>query len=267
MGRRILAIAAAAIIALIGAVLVLLYARGADQRAVAAASPTTVYVTAAPVSAGTTMKDAIRLGQMVQTEVAARAKPAGALETVDDTNGALVALTDIAPGQYVLTAAFGETPVGQQALQVASGRLAVSVQLADPARVGDFVRPGSHISIFMSYQLKDLGTTEEAQAFNEADVKATSVLLDDVKVIAMGDASLTPTAPQTTDENTDEENPNGNATPQFLVTVEVTPKDATRLIHGINNYTLYAGLRGSELKVDPDLYVLDQDLLPGFKKD
>jgi pilus assembly protein CpaB len=267
MGRRILAIAAAAVIALIGAVLVLLYARGADQRAVAAASPTTVFVTAQSVTAGTTMKDAIRLGQMVQTEVAAAAKPAGSLETVDDTNGALVALTDIAPGQYVLAAAFGETPIGQQALQVAAGKLAVSVQLADPARVGDFVRPGSHISIFMSYQLKDLGTTEEAQAFNEADVKATSVLLDDVKVIAMGDASLTPQAPQSTDQNADEENPNGNATPQFLVTVEVTPKDATRLIHGINNYTLYAGLRGSELKVDPDLYVLDQDLLPGFKKD
>ena len=267
MGRRILAIAAAAVIALIGAVLVLLYARGADQRAVAAASPTTVFVTAQPVTAGTTMKDAIRLGQMVQTQVAAAAKPAGALETVDDTNGALVALTDIAPGQYVLAAAFGETPVGQQALQVAAGRLAVSVQLADPARVGDFVRPGSHLSIFMSYQLKDLGTTEEAQAFNEADVKATSVLLDDVKVIAMGDASLTPQAPQATNQTTDEENPNGNATPQFLVTVEVTPQDATRLIHGINNYTLYAGLRGSELKVDPDLYVLDQDLLPGFKKD
>jgi pilus assembly protein CpaB len=268
MGRRILAIAAAAVIALIGAVLVLLYARGADQRAVAAASPTTVYTTVQTVTAGTTMKDAIRLGQMVQTEVAARAKPAGALETVDDTNGALVALTDIAPGQYVLGAAFGETPVGQKALQVASGRLAVSLQLADPARVGDFVRPGSKLTIFMSYQLKDLGTSDQAQAFNEADVKATSVLLSDVKVIAMGTQSLTPQAPQQTQDNGDnaDANPNGNATPQFLVTVEVTPKDATRLIHGINNYQLYAGLQGSELTVNPDLYVLDEDLLPGFKK-
>jgi pilus assembly protein CpaB len=266
MGRRILAIAAAAVIALVGAVLVLLYARGADQRAVAAASPTTVFVTAQPVTAGTTMKDAVRLGQLVQTQVAAAAKPAGALETVDDVNGALVAVADIPPGQYVLAASFGETPVGEKALQVAAGKLAVSVQLNDPARVGDFVRPGSRITIFMSYQLKDLGTTEEAQAFNEADVKATSVLLGDVKVIAMGDASLTPQSPQATDQNVDEENPNGNATPQFLVTVEVSPDEAARLIHGINNYQLYAGLRGSELKVDKNLYVLDQDLLPGFKE-
>ncbi len=268
MGRRILAIAAAAVIALIGAVLVLLYARGADQRAVAAASPTSVYVTTATVTAGTPMKDAIRLGQMVQTEVAARAKPAGALETVDDTNGALVALTDIAPGQYVLAAGFGDTPVGQKALQVGAGKLAVSLQLADPARVGDFVRPGSHIAIFLSYQLKDLGTSDQAQAFNEADVKATSLLLGDVKVIAMGTQSLTPAAPQPTQDNGDnaDANANANATPQFLVTVEVDQDDAVRLIHGINNYTLYAGLRGSELKIKKDLNIQDQELLPNFNK-
>ena len=45
--------------------------------------------------------------------------------------------------------------------------------------------------------------------------------------------------------------------PSFLVTLEVTPEQATRLVHGINNYTLYAGLRGSEVKVDPKLSVND----------
>ena len=57
-----------------------------------------------------------------------------------------------------------------------------------------------------------------------------------------------------------------NATPQFLVTVEVTPEDATKLIHGVNNYTLYAGLRGPELKVDPRLTTTDQTILPGLVK-
>src|SRR6478672_4461119 len=151
MGRRILAITAAAVIALIGAVLVLLYARGADDRAVAAASPTTVYVSNAVVPAGTSLKEAVRLQQLTETQAAAQSVPAGALTTVDDTNSALVALTDIAPGQYVLAAAFGETPTGQAALQVASGKLAISLTLSDPARVGDFLRPGSMITLFMSY--------------------------------------------------------------------------------------------------------------------
>jgi pilus assembly protein CpaB len=264
MGRRILAITAAAVIALIGAVLVLLYARGADTRAVAAASPTTVYVSNAAVPAGTSLKEALRLQQITQTQVAARSMPAGALTTVDDTNSALVALTDIAPGQYVLAAGFGETPVGQKALQVAAGKLAISVNLSDPARVGDYVRPGSFITLFMSYNLKDTGVTDESKAFNDAQVKGTSVLLDNVKVIAMGATSLTPQQPQQNIANPEGQNP--NATPQFLVTVEVTPEDATKLIHGINNYTLYAGLRGSELKVDPRLTTTDLTILPGLVK-
>ncbi|NHA69170.1 Flp pilus assembly protein CpaB [Phycicoccus flavus] len=266
MGRRILAIISAAVIALVGAVLVLLYARGADARAVEAASPTTVYTTTALVPAGTTLKDAVRLGQMSKTEVAARAKPAGALETIDDTNGALVAMADIAPGQYVLNAAFGETPIGEKALQVASGKLAVSVQLNDPARVGDFVRPGSYLTIFVSYALKDIGTSEQAKAYNEADLKATSVLLDNVKVIAMGTQSLTPQQPQATEDANQDPTAQANATPQFLVTVEVDAEDAAKLIHGINNYTLYAGLRGSELTIPKDLFVADPDLLPGAVK-
>ena len=264
MGRRILAIAAAAVIALIGAVLVLLYARGADNRAVAAASPTAVYVSNTAVPAGTSLKEALRLQEIAQTQVPARSLPAGALTTVDESNSALVALTDIAPGQYLLAAGFGETPTGQAALQVASGKLAVSLTLSDPARVGDFLRPGSFITLFMSYKLKDTSATDQAKAFNEADVKGTSVLLDNVKVIAMGAQSLTP-QPTTADPD----NPDAaatNATPQFLVTVEVTPEDATKLIHGVNNYTLYAGLRGPELKVDPRLTTTDQTILPGLVK-
>ncbi len=267
MGRRILAIAAATVIALIGAVLVLFYARGADSRAVAAAGPTTVYVSNATVPAGTSLKEAVRLQEVTETKVAARSLPAGALQSVDDTNSALVALSDIPPGQYVLSAAFGETPVGQKALQVASGKLAVSLSLSDPARVGDYVRPGSFITLFMSYNLKDTGVTDQAKAFNDAQVKGTSVLLDNVKVIAMGANSLTPQQPQTTaNADNPDEAAATNATPQFLVTVEVTPQDATKLIHGINNYTLYAGLRGAELKVDPRLTTTDLTILPGLVK-
>lgn len=265
MGRRIIAIVAAALIAVVGAVLVLLYARGADQRAVEEASPVTVYVANQIVPAGTTMKDAIRQGQLVQTQVAARAKPVGALDKVDETNSALVALTDIAPGTYVLSSAFGDTPLGQKALQVGAGKLAVSVQLTDPARVGSFVTPGSYITIFMTYQLKNLGVDAASKAFNEQDVKGTSILLDNVKVIAMGGSSLTPAA-TTNPDGTAAANTQQQSTPAFLVTVEVSPEQAARLIHGINNYTLYAGLRGSELKVDPNLSVNDLTMLKGSVK-
>ncbi len=254
MGRRILAILAAAVIALVGAVLVLVYARGADARAVEAASPTTVYVSSAIIPAGTTLKDAVRLGQLTETDVAARAKPAGALETVDETNSELVALSDIAPGQYVLAAGFGEVPLGEKALQVGAGKLAVSVQLQDPARVGNFVTPGSFLTIFMTYDLAKLETTSSGDTAKTDLGSGTSILLDNVKVIAMGDASLTPA------QGTEGADP-AQQSASFLVTLEVTPEQAARLVHGINNYTLYAGLRGSELKIDPNLSISDQTVL------
>ena len=64
------------------------------------------------------------------------------------------------------------------------------MQLVRP-RAGRHLRDGRarYITVFMTYKLKQLDTSEEAKVFNEQDVKGTSVLLDNIKVIAMGDAS------------------------------------------------------------------------------
>ena len=123
--------------------------------------------------------------------------------------------------------------------------VAVSVQLSDPARVGTFVTPGTHIAIFDSYKIKAIGKDEKAKALNEADVQGTSVLLEDVLVIAMGDTALAGGNNATPKEG--EEAP--ASAPSFLVTVAVSPKDAARLIHGINNGQLYAALRGADVKM------------------
>ena len=79
-----------------------------------------------------------------------------------------------------------------------------------------------------------------------ATMQATQVLLDDVLVIAMGEASLTPTT-ATTPEG--EEAPTAPV-PGALMTVAVTPADAVRLVHGIQTGSLYAALRGTDAKVD-----------------
>jgi len=265
MGRRILAISAAAVIALVGAVLVLLYARSADQRALAAQSPADVYVSSQAVPAGTSLRDAVRTDLITLTQVPSASLPAGALTTVDETNAALVALTDIPPGEYVLSAAFGEEALGEKAIQVPAGQLAVSVQLSDPARVGTFVTPGSHLTIFATPDLTastsgtgDGTTTDDGTAVTGSQ---TQVLLPDVLVIAMGASALTPGQVQV-DEN-------GEAVQQdqqaqgFLVTVAVDPEDAARLVHGINNFTLYAGLRGDEVDVKQSLSTDDKTVFEG----
>jgi pilus assembly protein CpaB len=77
-------------------------------------------------------------------------------------------------------------------------------------------------------------------------------------VIGMGDSPLVGAAaqPPADGQSTTQQGATGN----FLVTVAVKPSDAPVLIHGINNRTLYAALRGSDVKVDPGLEVTDLKL-------
>lgn len=250
MGRRIIAIFAAAVIALVGVVSVLLYARSADARAVAAQTPVVVYVAKEKVAAGTILKDAVRDGLVERTKVAAAGRPAGALTSITDSNSSLLAMTDIQPGEYLQSARFGTTPTGTKAIEVPAGMVALSVQLTDPARVGTFVTPGSHIAIYDSFKIKSLGTDEKSKAINNADVRGTNLLLGDVLVIAMGQSALTPGAAATQVDDDAKKSTAAaptNDLPQFLVTVAVSPADAVRLVHGIQNHELYAGLLGSDL--------------------
>lgn len=255
MNRRILAIIVALALALGGGALVIMYARNADARAIAAETPAAVWVAQQPVPAGTTLKDAQRTGLIAQTAVSSKAVPVGALQEINADNNALLATTDIAAGEYLLSARFGTTPAGTKAIEVPTGMLAISVALSDPARVGKFVTPGSHIAIYQSYKIKDLRDTPEAKILNENDIHGTSLLLGDVLVIGMGDAPLAGAAakPEAEGDTTTAQGASGD----FLVTVAVKPTEAPVLVHGVNNRTLYAALRGSDVKLDPSLEVSD----------
>jgi pilus assembly protein CpaB len=248
MGRRVLAVLAAVVVALIGVVAVVVYAKGADARAVAGQKPQTVYVAAKLVPSGTSAADAVATGLIVPTQVAAKGMPAGALSTVDDATGKLVALTDIAPGEFVVAGRFGTTPVGQKAIQVPDGQVAISLSLSDPARVGAFVTPGSHIVIYDTY-VPVAGVAGVGKAATSGG-KETQVLLDDVLVIAVGSTSLTPPA------NGEAQAPAAGA----LVTVALPPVTAAKLVHGIQTGTLYAGLRGTDAKAGLAQIVSDATL-------
>jgi pilus assembly protein CpaB len=252
MNRRVLAVFVAVLLAIAGAALVIFYAQNADKRAIAEAQPTTVYVAQKLIASGTTLKDAQRTQLLVQTQVAAKAVPAGALKAIDPSNNSLLALSDVQPGEILIASRFGTTPVGAKAIEVPSGMLAISVELSDPARVGKFVTPGSHIAIYASYKIKALGNDDKSKVINENDVKGTSLLMDDVLVIGMGETALS--APKTT---TTEGAQAETKAPSFLVTLAVKPADAAKVVHGINNFTLYAALRGSDVKLDPKSAVND----------
>ena len=261
MGRRIVAIFAAALVALLGVAAVLLYAHGADARAVASQQPVDVYVVKSVVPSGTTLKDAVQNGLIIKTSVVEKGRPAGALTAVDSSNGGLYSLSDIQPGEYVLVSRFGAKPVGTKAIDVPAGQVAVSISLADPARVGTFLTPGSKVVLFDTYTPADTSASSSGgTGKSAATIQRTRVLLDDVLVIAMGQTSLTPAAPATAGAS-------GSSTaapvPGALMTVAVTPADAVRLVHGLQTGSLYAGLRGTDAKVNLGQVVTQASLFPG----
>jgi pilus assembly protein CpaB len=241
MGRRVMAALAATVVGLIGVIAVLFYAKGADTRAVADQRPQTVYVAQQMVPAGTTAAQAVSSGLMAPTQIAAKGVPVGALSKVDDATGKLVALTDIAAGDFVIASRFGTTPLGQKAIQVPDGQVALSVSLSDPGRVGTFVTPGSRIVIYDTYLPSTAGTKE------------TRALLADVLVIAVGSTSLTPVA------NAGAQAP-ASSSSGALVTVALLPNDAVKLVHAIQTGTLYAGLGGIDTKANLGQIVSDATL-------
>jgi pilus assembly protein CpaB len=245
MGRRVMAVLAAVVVGLIGVVAVLVYASGANSRAVADQRPQTVFIAQALVPSGTRAADAVAKGLIVPTQIAAQGVPVGALSKVDEATGKLVALTDIAPGEFVVASRFGTTPLGQKAIQVPVGQVAVSVSLSAPAQVGTFLTPGSRIVIYDTYAPAVAVSASGA-------AKVTRVLLDDVLVIAVGSTSLTPVA------NTG--NQAQAATPGALVTVALPPATAVKLVHGIQTGTLYAGLSGTDTKANLGQIVTDATL-------
>lgn len=245
--KRILVVLLAFVLALVGAALVLLYVSRADQRAIADQHPTTVWVAKESVAAGTTLRDAQRRGLIERTQVPARSVPDGALRTITADNRSLLAVSDVAPGEILLQARFGDTPTGRRAITVPPGRLAVAVELSDPGRVGQFVTPGSHIAIYRTAKIVALADTPRADKINENDFKETSVLIGDALVIGMGDTALAG-ARDTQDE---QQTGTGNNEPSFLVTVALTPKQSLLVVHQALNGEMYAALRGSDVTVDP----------------
>ncbi len=246
MGRRLVAVIAAAVVALVGVVAVMLYAKGADSRAVAGLAPQTVFVAKEAVPSGTALKDAVNGQLIVRTTLPAKAMPEGALTAVDATNQSLLALSDIQPGEYLQNSRFGTTPLGTRALTVPTGQLAVAVQLDDPARVGSFLTPGSRIVLYDTWAVSTTSTSDLAK-------KQTRALFDDVLVIGVGATSLTPVAG---DAGTD-----AQKSPTTLVTLALPPADAAKLVQAIKTGELYAALRGTDASVDLGKVITDEQSL------
>ena len=240
MGRRVIAIMAALVVALLGVVGVVMYAQAADVRAVAGQATQTVFIAKAVVPMGTTAADAVSQQLIVQQSVVAKGVPRGALKAVTADVAKLVATSSILPGEIILTSRFGALSTTATTQVIPAGMIAITVTLADPQRIAPLLTPQSHIVLFDTTGSKGGAASAATQ---------TIVLLADVEVIGVGTQTAQP-APAATAGAAP---PAGNSA---LVTLALTPADGQLLVHAVQTGDLlYGGLLRTGVKVDPKTVV------------
>ena len=149
MGRRVALLTAAIVIAAIGTTLVYLYAKQANDRAIAEARPVDVLVAKTLIPAGTTAEQILTDQSVELQQIPEKAVAEGAIGDIQGVAGQ-VAVGPIYPGQQILTQLFGETAGAVTGINIPEGLLAASFSFGDTARVAGFVNAGSEVAVFLT---------------------------------------------------------------------------------------------------------------------
>lgn len=231
MARRIGLLVIAVAVALVGAASVLTYASHSAARAADGQNAVSVLVAKKEIAAGT---PAAALATLVeQRDLPASAVPDGALHDLKALANQ-VAAQDVHAGQALLPAQF----VGRQiagSIRIPTGKLAMSVQVQDPQRVGGFVLPGSQVAVFDTYTK---GTS--------ANDLATRMLLARVQVIAVGPTALSTVGGATPGKAAKQgglgSGGGAGSDPTAVLTVAVDADQALKLVHATQTGRLYFAL-------------------------
>ena len=154
MGRRLVAAAAALVLALVGATVLLAYARGADARALAGLRTQTVYVAAEAIPAGT---PAAGLAKLVQPRALPSAAVVdGAVRDLATLSGEVTTVA-ILPGEQLLAGRFAAPTslLAPGTVAVPAGDEEISVQLEPERAVGGRLAAGNQVGVFVSRTLPD----------------------------------------------------------------------------------------------------------------
>lgn len=235
--RRWLPIVLAVVLAIVAAALVFFYIRGAEQRVIEEQQPVTVLVSTATIPQGITLGDAVAGGLAEATQVPSDTAPSGAVSAVTPENTGLIAISNVNPGQILLSTNFAAELPDVTPVSIPDGLLAVAISLGDVQRVGNFLRPGAEVVIFNSYTNGQPADGEGASGGG----LTTRVLVDRALVLGVGEtATNVPT------------NPDGSAatqTPSSLITLGVDQAEAEKIILASQTGALYFGLLGDGTEI------------------
>lgn len=231
MSRRIILLVAAVLIAALGAFGVFLYIQNVETEAEADQELVQVLVATQTIPAGQTAGEAEAAGSFALSEIAAEAAAPGALSSIDPIRD-LQALSPLYAGEQILEQKFG-TLGSAVPIPIPEGKLAVSVQLSDPARVAGFVAPGSEVAIFFT-AVPPVAPEGDGEAA-ETDT-FTTVLLPRVEVIGAGQ---TTTVSRTTTEGDTQTTEDISLA---ILTLALDQAEAQQIVQAQTQGSLYFGL-------------------------
>ena len=187
MKSRLLAGVAALVLAIVGAVLVVSYAQGADTRAVQGLDPVTVLVVQKAVPAGTSV-EALK-AFVASEELPGKAVTKSALKNLDGLAGKVTAV-ELLPGEQLVAERLvaPEELKASGSVDVPEGLQEISFQLEPQRVVGGRIAPGDHVGIFIN--LKNGGL--EAKP----DKQTTQLSIHKVLVTAVQRAPVATPSPQ-----------------------------------------------------------------------
>jgi pilus assembly protein CpaB len=251
MARRSVLLSVAIVIALLGTALIVLYVQGIDKRAAEGQELVEVLAATDTIDPGETVAAAMEAGKFEKRQIRRDDMVEGALSSTGSISD-LVSLSSIYAGEQVIARKFG-TLSDTDGLIIPDDKVAISVELSDPARVAGFVNPGSDVAIFLSADpIRKMPDGSE-----EVLPPYTRLLLPKVQVIGVGTSSIS--AKTTT---TDEGAQIVEEVPRAILTLAVDQKQAEKIIYAARNAEISFALLSDDSKVTEGAGVTATDLMP-----
>nr|WP_217500476.1 RcpC/CpaB family pilus assembly protein [Arthrobacter sp. C9C5] len=214
---------AAVVLAIVGAILVVSYAQGADTRAVQNLEPVSVMVVQKALPAGTPVASLSAF--VTSQELPGKAVSKTALQNLDGLAGKVTAV-DLLPGEQLVAERLVEPEELKTSgsVEVPKGLQEVSFQLEPQRVVGGRIAAGDHVGIFIN--LKE-GGLEAKPEKSTAQLTVHKALVTAVQRAPVATPSPEPTAGGSAAPAEDTSLPTG----LFLVTVAVNDVNATKIVY------------------------------------
>ncbi|MEX0754579.1 MAG: Flp pilus assembly protein CpaB [Actinomycetota bacterium] len=243
MKSRSLIVALAVLLAVGATAAVFLYVNNVREDARTGGELTPVIVSTVDIAAGTQLDELISADGFVQQDVPTDAVVSGAVTSLDELQGrtaeqAILANEQIALGRLSDTGS--DVPGGTLGLR--EDYQALSVKLTPEQFVGRALRGGDRVSFYAflgglalaDLSLEDLARGKAPGESGGGSIEpATVMVVPDARVLAVTQAP-TETDPAAADE--------GDVQEEQIVTLELTPEDAMRLITSQNTGSVWLGL-------------------------